>query len=159
MILLLLGTFIFFNVVYVLPHIVESPVIVVIAMRITLGIIVAYWYHIGKGMTLYDELKKSEAEHDSATLHGMRIVMLWAFILFAIYLTWSLVMLCRISGMDGSELRRRGNNRRFKRVPFGELYFKEGLDCAICMDRFTEKHMVVQLACHPAHVFHRTCIT
>ena len=60
MLLLLLATFIFFNVVYVLPHIVESPVIIVIAMRITLGIIVAYWYHIGKGMTLYDELPKSE---------------------------------------------------------------------------------------------------
>ena len=159
MLWLLIALFLFFNIVYILPHVVESPIIIIIAMRVLCGIVFAQWAHIYKGMTLYSELKKPQEAHDSYILHSGRIILLIAFILFNIYLTVSIYMLWRLAGIDAARLRRRGNNRRFKRIPFGNLYFKEGLDCSICFDRFTEKQQVVQLACHESHVFHRTCIT
>ena len=159
MLWLLIALFLFFNIVYVLPHIIESPIIVFIALRVVFGIVAAQWAHIYKGIYLYEDLKKKEEGHDSYVLHTGRIVLVWLFILFNIYLTVSLIMLWRLAGLDASRLRRRGNNRRFKRIPFGDLYFKEGLDCSICFDRFTEKQRVVQLACHESHVFHKTCIT
>ena len=120
------------------------------------------YYHILKGFTLYEDLTKEEKDNaikNETWLHTLRIISLWVLVLFAAYLTTSIVCLIRLGGIDGARLRRRQNNRRFKRVPFGSLVFAEGLDCAICMDAFSHNQKVVQLSCHETHVYHVTCLT
>lgn len=97
---------------------------------------------------------------DSEFLYFSRLFFLGFLVVFTIYLTTSCCCLCFLGGVDGSNLLNVQNpNKSFKRVPFGNLVFQEGLDCAICMERFHESHKVVQLSCFNAHIFHRSCLT
>ena len=73
MLWLLIALFLFFNIVYVLPHVIESPIIIIIVMRVLCGIVFACWAHIYKGMTLYSELKNKQEAHDSYILHNGRM--------------------------------------------------------------------------------------
>ena len=70
----------------------------------------------------------------------MRIFFLFVCVGFTAYLCVSCVCLCGLGGLDGSGVRNvRNPNKMFKRVPFGNLVFQEGMDCAICMEHFTDQ--------------------
>ena len=119
----------------------DAPILIFIIVRVFGGVLLTLYYHIVKGFTLYDDLPEKyieEAKHHGSWLTITRRLSLFLLIFFAIYLTVSLICLIKIGGLDGAQVRRRGNNHRFNRVPFGSLLFADGLDCAICMDRFSE---------------------
>ena len=70
----------------------------------------------------------------------MRVFFLFVCVGFTGYLMVSCCCLCALGGLDGNNLRNVQNpNKMFKRIPFGNLVFQEGLDCSICMERFTEQ--------------------
>ena len=158
--LIMIGFFIFINLLFLVPLAAGAPHVIFLVVRVFFGVLIALYHQIVKGFTLYDDLTEEQKEEgeDFAILHYMRIISLFVLCAFTVYLTISAVCLCIIGGLDGNNIRRRGNGRRFKRIPFGQLLFAEGLDCAICMDRFLEDEKVVQLACHETHVYHKTCL-
>ena len=69
-----------------------------------------------------------------------------------------LVPLCNLSGLDGSRVCRPNSFKKFKKVPFGSLIFQQGLDCGVCMERFRNQQLVVQLKCFDSHIFHKDCL-
>ena len=102
---LLIAFFVFINVVFIAPILTDAPIIVFVVVRAFAGTLLALYYHIVKGLTLYDELTKKELAEprnwDGSLLHDFRVFSLWALIAFAIYLTVSLVCLVALGGLDG----------------------------------------------------------
>lgn len=144
--ILMLAFFVFINCVFIMPLAMEAPQLLYIIARFFGGAIVALISHIYKGFSLYDELSKEELENgrDSVSLYFMRVFFLFFCVAFTGYLLTSCMCLCALGGVDGSHLRNvRNPSKMFKRVPFGNLVFQEGLDCAICMERFNEQQRVV----------------
>ena len=160
--LLMICFFLFINCVFILAVAADAPQIIYIVLRVFGGTCVALISHVNKGCYLYDELTLEELSdgRDSELLYFMRIFFLVVCFGFTIYLLTSCICLCTLGGFDGNNIRNvRNPNKMFKRIPFGNLVFQEGLDCAICMEHFEENHKVVQLSCFESHVFHRSCIT
>ena len=119
--LILIGFCVFINLIFIIPIAADAPHVIFLVIRVFFGVLVALYHHIAKGFTLYDELTQAQREEgkDSDILYPMRIISLFALCAFTVYLTISLICLCIVGGLDGNRIRRRGNNRRFKRIPFG----------------------------------------
>ena len=152
---------IFVNGIFLIGLAVEAPHILFIVVRVFGGALIALIAQINKGFVLYDDLDPDDfkAGRDSEFLYFTRLFFLGFLMVFTGYMLVSFCCFCCIGGVDGGNLRNvRDPNKRFKRVPFGDLVFAEGHDCAICMERFHESHKVVKLACHNTHVFHRSCL-
>jgi Ring finger domain len=50
---------------------------------------------------------------------------------------------------------------KLKGIPYANILFSqpnEGNECAICLNEFGKDEQVVQLKCHPSHIFHENCI-
>ena len=130
-------------------------------MRFFGGTCAALISHIVKGFSLYDDLTPLELDdgRDSESLYFMRVIFLWVCVIFTSYLLFSCCCMCYLTGIDGGNIVdvRRARDQ-FKRIPFGNLAFREGMECAICMESFREIDRVVKLRCHETHLYHRSCI-
>ena len=140
----MLAFFVFINLVFLLAIGADAPQIVFVVVRVFGGTCIALTNHIIKGFSLYEDLAPEDfkAGRDSEALYFMRLIFLGVLVVFTIYLLISCCCLCCLGGIDGNNLRYnaggRNPNKLFKRVPFGNLVFQEGLDCPICMESFSD---------------------
>lgn len=159
----LIAFLIFVNCIFLLPFALEVPQLAIIIIRVLGGTCLVLLEVINRGFNLYDDLTPEELEQgqDSKFLYNLRIMNLSILVLAFFYVFIACFCLCCVFGLDGryDPLRRREALQVLKRVPFGSLLFEEGLDCAICLEAFQENIRVCQLACHPTHCFHRSCLT
>ena len=107
----LLGLIIFLiaiNAFQYLPRMLpRQPIMGGIIIRVFAGAIVTGYYHIVKGFTLYEDLTKKEQEDyhkHSSWIHTLRIISLYVLVIFAVYLTISLICLIKLGGIDGQRL-------------------------------------------------------
>lgn len=128
-------------------------------LRFGFASIAATITQIRLGFELDSTLPEDAVRRDSKFLLYLRILLTWGLVLFAIYLIIANVVLCWLSGLDGSNIRNPRNLQRFKRIPYGSLFFSEGNDCGICLEKFKQNTRVVQLTCHEKHIFHRSCLS
>ena len=122
--------------------------------------IIIFLEHLQIGMSLNKRLSYEEYVDDNGSefLRACKVFSIIFTLLFLIFLLYTLICFCHVSGLDGSRSINSNDLEMFKSIPFGSLVFQQGLDCGICMERITINSRVVQLKCSDLHIFHRHCM-
>lgn len=90
-----------------------------------------------------------------ATTRSVCVFMLTLLTAYLIVL-WLTLMTARKTQLNGNKS---WLAMRIRSMPFGTLYFQEGLyfDCGICLKGFGSSE-VIGLTCHENHVYHPRCL-
>jgi len=57
-----------------------------------------------------------------------------------------------------SELASNYSSQESQNDEFTRITEPKRLSCSICLEEFRGKDMIIQLGCHPKHIFHEKCI-
>lgn len=97
--------------------------------------------------------------YESRSLHSMRIVALFfGFIYLLIFVFLCCLLCCFIVVQKKDSQNRMSLLQRIKAIPYGNLVFQEGRECAICITGFKSDDQIIQLNCHELHIYHKDCI-
>lgn len=78
--------------------------------------------------------------------------------------SWFIVILVVIKFREQVREQNREKNKRLEFIRGMQDVQYDSVDntaektCSICLEEFKAQDMVLQLKCHPSHIFHRTCI-
>lgn len=95
-----------------------------ILLRLLVAFFLVFSYHLYYGIEIeLEQMESSGGGHERTEFRAARIVCTLALIIWVLFMTFALLNLCYLSGIDGSRVYRPRAFKKFRKISFGNLIF------------------------------------